>query len=235
MKYIVLLLVILGLFVAGCTAPTPVVTTPEPTPEPEVVAPVVEEVVVPKEPVLSDDAKSLKEMLSATLTYGVTYSYTASSTTSNTRGTITQYIDGIKKMRFDSTFGGITTQTYNVDGVYTSCVKVGANWNCFKPDVSAGQTNSPLNSNDDVVDNVANYKVTRLPDQKILGTDATCYKVETSEKDSVEYCFNSDSVPVLVKTTTVQGGYPATVELLATTYTKTVAADKFVPPQVVTG
>lgn len=234
MKYTLLLLLILGLIFTSCSPAAevlPVVTTPIPSP---VVAPVIIPVAAPA-PVLSDDERNFKAALSASPAYAVTYTYTYTSTSSNVRGTVAKYSDGSSKERVDTSISGVNTQMYIAGSDYTLCTKTGSTWSCSKSDAQAESKTLISQINNDVLSNIMSYDIERVSNEMIIGVDASCYHVVTAKDVSVDYCFNSDLVPLLIKTQKLQNGYPAIMELRATNHVASVPAERFVPPQVVTG
>ncbi|HLP79709.1 MAG TPA: hypothetical protein VK158_03690 [Acidobacteriota bacterium] len=180
-----------------------------------------------------DKAKAeLKQLLDSSfnIEFQVTYDYSMTSPDQSLKGTMKQYIDGLDKIRFDMTTKDIETQTYIVDGTFTTCSKYSGAWNCFTSGDSDEKSTTTVQTNKDVSEEVVNSKVEAMPDRTIAGAKAKCYKV-TNDDSTVDYCYSTDGVPLYIKTVANYDGKTATTEMTATTYSKSVSADIFVPPK----
>jgi hypothetical protein len=177
-------------------------------------------------PVVKEDAavKKFKSYLTSksTTSWKIAYDMTASAAGTTTSGKMMQYMKG-SQFRTDFTSAGIESQTYVADDQYTTCMKQGTSWNCYKSDM----TDNTKEMESDIAKDNSKYTITSDGTKMVAGVNTECYKIISLEpKMTSKYCIAADGAPLYVKTELPQ----AISELTATSYSKSVSEADFVPP-----
>lgn len=175
----------------------------------------------------SGEAEFLKLLnQKANLEWKVAYDLKSTYVGKTTNMQMTEYMKTEKKIRMDSAFDGIETQTFMVTDVYTTCSKQDGSWSCFKLDAKKTDGVDVQATEQKMEDNPNDYEITSDGTMQIAGVTATCFKiVSKQDKYTNRYCFK-DAVPLYVYVQTEDG----TSEMKATSYSTKVSDSDFVPP-----
>ncbi len=138
----------------------------------------------------------------------------------------TQYMKTEKKIRMDSTYQGMESQTYMVSDTYTMCTKQSGAWTCFKLDTPKEQAADTKAYETKIEDNPSDYSTISDGTMQVAGVTATCFKITgVADKLTSRYCFK-DGVPLYIYME-YDGG---SSEMKATSYSTRVSDSEFVPP-----
>lgn len=163
--------------------------------------------------------------------YQVTYDFSSNMNGQTQSGEMDQYMKGSERVRTDSRFGDSESSVLLLEGEAIICSKQDE-WTCFSSGEQEEQ--DPAEAvQEDVESNPEDYDITELPGRTIAGTSTSCFAVDT-EQGSVEYCYSDEGVPLYVKSEGSAEGTTYSSEMVATSYSTSVANSAFEPPAEVT-
>jgi FtsP/CotA-like multicopper oxidase with cupredoxin domain len=218
-NYLLALVAVALLALAGCSGANQEVTTEVPTEETGQT--------VKETPKLTGVAAEVQSLMAAKakIEHQITYDVLVRTAGGEMKSTMIQYFDGANRMRTDVTVKGMSEmRTYVIDGTATTCSKVNSKWTCNSAEAPMDETTK---AQERIAEGTSNYAITNDGTKQLLGKTHNCYKlVDGANAATMRYCFSADGVPVYISSE-MSG---ASTEMTALLYGKDVAETVWVIP-----
>lgn len=239
MRYLLLLLLVTLLVIAGCDQNDSIPSTPQVYEEVvDQPSDIIDDTVAPIEQPETDDsltiippagndlAEQLGVKLDAHQSQQFTVEYDMESVVmgSVNSGTLTQYFGSINQIRLDIMMEGMESRAYFIDGTVSICTDAMGYWMCFEGD----SAENVAEIDPEIRDNLHEYTITQLPSRTLAGVTASCYEIISVQGAQLVYCFSPEDIPLLISSFDEQNGHSN--ELVASSYQMSVPSGVFELP-----
>ena len=212
----IIIIFILALFLVACT-------TQEPAGQQETTQQTGDSMPLQQKDATKDFEEIFTKMDSAE--WKASYDITTSSAPEKMR--MTQYVKTHKNVRSDVVAQGIESRSFILDTAVITCTKMNNEWTCWTYDGAPQEKDSTQELKEDLKEEMAKYEIVADGTKIVADVTAICFKIVEKGKDTmIRYCFSKEGAPLYIQTTS-EG---ETMEMIATSYVKSVSNSDFTPP-----